>query len=70
MTRNAEHKRTMAALVLAKKLDAACVAMQKFRIACVDCDEPYPNADDTRITLPEAMQEYSGYLESRYGAVK
>jgi hypothetical protein len=69
MNPNAELKRAKAALVLAKKLEAACVAMQTFRYACIDCGEPWPYADDTRITLPLAIEEYSGYLEGRFKKV-
>lgn len=69
MNSNAELKRAKVALVLAKKLEAACAAMQTFRYACIDCGENYPYADDTRITLPAAMQEYSSYLDDRYKKV-
>lgn len=69
MNPKAELKRAKVALVLAKKLEAACVAMQTYRYACIDCGEPYPYADDTRRTLPAAMEEYSGYLESRFKKV-
>jgi hypothetical protein len=69
MNPRAELKRAKVALVLAKKLEAASAAMQTFRYACIDCGENYPYADDTRITLPAAMEEYAGYLEDRYKKV-
>jgi hypothetical protein len=59
-------KRAKAALVLAKKLDAATNAMHGFIKGCVACGERHPEADDQRRTLAVSMREYSGYLESVY----
>lgn len=56
--------RKKAALVLAKKLEAAHDAMQKFIKACNADGDRYPYADDQRVTMARAMLEYSGYLES------
>lgn len=64
MTATAEAKRTKAALILAKKLDAAAEAMDRFVHADIDCGHRYPEADDQRRTMPTAMREYAGYLES------
>lgn len=61
-----ELKRAKAAMVLAKKLEAAADAMRQFVHACVDCGENYPYADDQRMTLQAAMREYAGYLETVY----
>jgi hypothetical protein len=61
-----DEKRAKAALLLAKKLDAARTAMTDFTNACVLSGERYPNADDTRRTLASLMGEYAGYLERVY----
>lgn len=61
-----EMKRAKAAMVLSKKLEAATKAMGLFVNACVACGDPYPNADDTRVTLRGSMNEYSGWLERAY----
>lgn len=66
MNPKAELKRAKAAMVLAKKLDAAVEAMTKYRHACIDCEGRHPYADDTRVTLTGAMVEYSGWLDSVY----
>jgi murein endopeptidase len=63
-----EMKRAKAAMALSKKLEAATKAMGVFVNACVTCGDPYPNADDTRVTLRSSMNEYSGWLESVYKA--
>ena len=59
-------KQQRTALALSKKLEAATDAMADFSMACFDCNEPIRGADDTRVTLPQRMREYSGYLRSVY----
>lgn len=61
-----ELKRAKAAMVLARKLEAAADAMRQFVHACVDCGENYPYANDQRIRMQEDLREYSDYLEKAY----
>ena len=53
-----------AALASAKALLDACVALKKFRSACINCGKAAPRLDDTRVTLSEKMSEYGNYLNS------
>lgn len=53
-----------AALTAAKALLGAGVALQRFRSACIDCGDPAPRLDDTRVTLTEKVFEYGNYLNS------
>lgn len=61
----AQVRREKIARKLVLRLDAAVKAMQEFRGACSDCDEPIER-DDTRVTLAESMNEYSGFLAHLY----
>lgn len=68
MNPKAELKRAKAAVMLSKRLDAAVKAMTSYQHACLDCGEPRPYADDSRVTLTANMIEFSGWLDSVYAA--
>lgn len=64
----AEAARKKAALICAKKLQAAADALSDFGMACLECNDASSprRADDGRTLLAASMREYAGYLESVY----
>lgn len=60
--------RKKAALVAAKKLDAAADAVSAFALACAMCaDASSPRGDDDgRRLLAQSMRKYAGHLNSVY----
>lgn len=67
----AEATRKKAALACAKKLEAAANALSEFLMACVDCNDgsgdELMGASDGRKRMIADLNEYSGWLESKYG---
>ena len=61
-----EVARKKAALVCAKKLEAAADALNDFLKACHECNDAGRDrgADDSRRILQASMREYAGHLDS------
>jgi hypothetical protein len=62
----AQAKKRQAALILAKKLNAAVDATNAFLRACLDAGEPGRGLDDGRVLLIGQMSEYASYLDAVY----